>query len=345
MIGYKFTHSKFSLKLSIGILLCWLFAGLFSPYLESWLGYGYDNLFLESRLLSPGQKGIHNLHLLGTDALGRDVLAGLIHGARVALIISSTAIILSLCIGMSIGIMIGYYGDHQIRKNLVQQMILYLSLALIIYYLIDIASLGYNLYNVVPIIFIIAAQQLLDRICDALTLKKFGVPLDIIFQRIFEVRESLPGLFLILAIIAIVSKPSIMTVSIIMAILYWITFARHARAETMIIKEETFIKSAIASGNSDAALIINHILPNILPQVAVIIAFSFSGVILLEASLSFLGIGIPLEEVSWGKILAGSRNHPKAWWLAVFPGIAIFLILFAFNTIGDYLSQYHRRDG
>ena len=331
------------MRFSLCILFVWLFVALCAPVIESWFGLGYANLQPEHGLLPPLSQNDGSYYILGTDYLGRDLLSGMIHGARVAFVVAFVSVCLSLLLGLSVGLIIGFYRDNGIRKNLLQQLTIYILIIVELYYIISMMKEGLNRYNIVPFLGLLVLGIGLEKAFAVLPIKKYGVPLDIIMQRLFELREGLPGLFIILSIAAIVSSPSIYSVALIISILYWMTFARHARAETMHIKEEDYIMSAHSSGISDMRLLYYHILPNAMPSIFVIIAFTFGAVILLESSLSFLGIGLPVEEVSWGKILAGARRSPKAWWLAVFPGMAIFLVLFAFNNLADFFAQYQRR--
>ncbi|MDF1694186.1 MAG: ABC transporter permease [Saprospiraceae bacterium] len=363
-------------KIAVWILLLWVLIAIFSPFLandkpiiaksdQGWsmpifsankinntesyqfkinplIPYRYDNLDLQSYLVPPFTKGEKGIHLLGTDKLGRDVAAGMINGARVALIVATVAIFLSAIFGIFIGLIIGFYGDTGIRRNLLQQLTIILFGILLIYYIIHIYMEQFSLYNLIPFILLLLSGYFIDKALGNLPFKKYGFPIDLFVQRLFEINESVPNIFIILAFVAIVVHTNLFTIPLILAVLVWMTFARYARAEVLQIKNEDYILSAQASGMSNLRILIKHILPNALPPLLVVMAFSFSGVILLESTLSFLGIGLPLEEVSWGKILAESRKSSKSWWLAVFPGFAIFLVLYAFNILGDILSNYQR---
>ena len=238
--------------------------------------------------------------------------------------------------------MIGFYGDSGIRKNLAQQLFLLLLLIFLIYYLSHLFKDGLSISTIIPILILSVVGFFVNRLLGRLPIKKCGLPIDIFVQRLFEINESLPGLFIILAFVAIVTQSTLLSMSLIVTFLMWMTFARHARSEALQLREEAYIASAKASGMSDLRIMIRHILPNALPSLLVVTAFACSGVILLESTLSFLGIGLPLEEVSWGKILAEARRTPRAWWLAVFPGLAIFVVLYSFNTLGDILANYQR---
>jgi len=363
-------------KLAVIVILIWVGIALFSPFIANnkpilikndsgWsmpiyansysqdlgqnhfaiypiLNYRYDDLDLDNTFKPPFSHGKNGIHLLGTDKIGRDVAAGMVNGARVAFVVSTTAILLSAIIGIFIGLLIGYYGDRGIRRNIFQQIWVILMLIYFFYYLIYTLKSGFSIYSMIPIVLLTGLAYGGNWVLEKLPLKKYGLPIDILVQRLFEIRESVPGLFIILAFAAIFAQPTLLTTALIMAFLMWMTFARYARAEALQLREEAYIQSARATGMSDFHLLIHHILPNALPSLLVIGAFSFSGVILLESTLSFLGIGLPLEEVSWGKLLAEARKSPKAWWLAVFPGLAIFLVLYAFNTLGDIMANYQR---
>jgi peptide/nickel transport system permease protein len=158
-------------------------------------------------------------------------------------------------------------------------------------------------------------------------------------MRFIEVFKTIPALILLLALIAIISKPSILTLILTLAFLLWPTVARFSRAEMLRIREEDYINSAKILGLSDIKIILTHALPNALGPIMVVIAFGISGAILLEATLSFLGLGLALDDVSWGSMLSEARQNFKAWWLALFPGIAIFFTVASFNIIGDRIQS------
>ena len=126
---------------------------------------------------------------------------------------------------------------------------------------------------------------------------------------------------------------------IIISIIGWPKFARLVRAEILQIKNLEYIESAKSIGLSDFQIILKHALPNAITSVISITAFAISGAILLESTLSFLGLGIPLDQVSWGSMLADARVNFSSWWLALFPGLAIFFVLVSFYIIGNQLNE------
>ena len=131
-------------------------------------------------------------------------------------------------------------------------------------------------------------------------------------------------------------RPSLFTIMIALGLTSWTTEARFVRGEFLRIREMEFALAARASGARDWRIIVRHLLPNTLAPVLVSASFGVATAILIESALSFLGMGVPIPTASWGSILfSAEQNIEYAWWLAVFPGVAIFLTVAAFNIIGD----------
>jgi peptide/nickel transport system permease protein len=225
---------------------------------------------LDETLLPPGEK-----HWMGTDNLGRDVFARMLHGSGISLKIGLVAVGIALVIGVIVGALAGFYG---------------------------------------------------------------GVA-DIVLSRVIEVVICFPFLFLILAVIVFL-PPSIYNIMIVIGITRWTSIARYTRGEFIRIKEQEFTEAARALGASDRKIIFRHILPNSLAPVLVAATFGVANAILIEAALSFLGLGIQPPTPSWGDILAVGRQHIEvAWWLATFPGLAIFVTVTAYNLLGEGLRD------
>lgn len=163
----------------------------------------------------------------------------------------------------------------------------------------------------------------------------YGGAIDWIVSRLIEVVLCFPFLLLVLAIVALF-RPSFLTVMIALGLTSWTTEARFVRGEFLRIRETEFAQAARASGARDSRIIFRHLLPNALAPVLVSASFGVASAILTESALSFLGMGVPPPTASWGNILSTAEVHIEyAWWLALFPGIAIFLTVAAFNIIGD----------
>ncbi|MCX8030093.1 MAG: ABC transporter permease [Thermodesulfovibrionales bacterium] len=167
----------------------------------------------------------------------------------------------------------------------------------------------------------------------------YGGLIDSILMRFVDVMLAFPTFFLILAVISIV-EPGINTIMVIIGVTGWMDVARLVRAEFLTLKEREFIKAAKAIGANDLRIIFKHILPNALSSVFVAATFGIAGAILIESSLSFLGLGVQPPDPSWGNILtSGKDNITVAWWLSFFPGLAILITVLSYNLIGEGLRD------
>jgi len=167
----------------------------------------------------------------------------------------------------------------------------------------------------------------------------FGSWLDWIIMRIVEISLSLPGI-LIAVLLAAVFGPSFSNVIFVMLLMLWPTYARLVRGETLAVKQQDFVALARVAGCSNLTIIVRHILPNILPSVLVLATLHVGLVIVLEASLSFLGIGIPPPSASWGLMISDGRGVlERAWWVTVVPGLAIVLTVTSLNVLGDWVRD------
>ncbi len=214
-------------------------------------------------------------HLLGTDGIGRDVLAGMIHGSRIALSIGFVSMSFAIAIGVLLGALAGFYGGW----------------------------------------------------------------IDNLISRMIEVVLTLPTFFLIIAIVAMVQQGSVWLIMVLIGITSWPGIARFTRGEFLRIRNMEFVSAASALGFKNSRIILRHVLPNSLAPVLISAAFGIASAILIEAGLSFLGFGVPPTVVTWGSVLNDARNDIHAWWLAVFPGFAIFLAVVAYNLVGDGLRD------
>ena len=167
----------------------------------------------------------------------------------------------------------------------------------------------------------------------------YGKFVDIIIMRFVDIMLCIPGFFLILAVIAFLG-PNIFNIMIIIGLTSWMGVARLVRAEFLTLKEREFVLGAKASGASDFRIIFIHILPNALSPVFISAVLGVAAAVLLESSLSFLGLGIQPPTPSWGNILTeGKSNIEIAWWLSVFPGLAILITVLGYNLLGEGLRD------
>jgi len=164
------------------------------------------------------------------------------------------------------------------------------------------------------------------------------VPFDMIISRMIEILNSIPTLFLILLIISIVGKPNLYVIMVIIGLTGWTGIARFIRAELLKVRSLEYIEAAHSLGYSNFRTLFKHAIPNALSPVLISIAFGIASAILTESTLSFLGLG-PADTVTWGQLLSYARQVPQAWWLAIFPGFAIFITVTVFNLIGEGLTD------
>ena len=232
--------------------------------------FGPDSVSIAERLQPPGGS-----HLFGTDELGRDLLARMIHGGAVSLAVGFTAAALALIVGSLLGSLAGFYGGGT----------------------------------------------------------------DWLVSRLIEVVLCFPFLFLMLAVVAFFPQ-SLLTIVLALGFTSWTSEARLVRAEFLRLKQREFSEAARASGARDGRIILRHLLPNALAPVISLASFGIGSAILVESALSYLGLGVPLPMSSWGSILSSADDHMgQAWWLVLFPGLAIFLTVAACNILGDALRD------
>lgn len=217
-------------------------------------------------------------HLLGTDELGRDVLARLVHGARVSLTVGLIAVSIYVLLGLLLGAAAGYYGGR----------------------------------------------------------------VDAVISRATEVMMTFPTFFLVLCVLGLMRVKSLVPIMIVIGLTRWTDVSRLVRAEILKLKAQEFVSASRALGASDLRVVARHLVPNALGPVLVAATFGVASAILLETALSFLGFGVPPPAPSWGELLTQAHRYvtyPGAWWLTVFPGLAIFITVTALNLVGEGLRD------
>src|SRR5712664_4185313 len=163
---------------------------------------------------------------------------------------------------------------------------------------------------------------------------------DAVLMRVTDIGLSLPTILIAVVLVA-VSEPSFSNVVLVIALLLWPRFARQVRGETLAIKEQDFVALAVVAGRSSAWIISRHIFPNVVPTLLVISTLQVGYVILLAGTLSFLGVGVPPPNPAWGLMIADGRGFlATAWWISLFPGLAMLLTVLAVNLMGDWLRDH-----
>jgi peptide/nickel transport system permease protein len=163
--------------------------------------------------------------------------------------------------------------------------------------------------------------------------------LDDVLMRLGDIQLAFPVLVLAVAVLAVLGA-SLLNVVVVLGLTGWIAYARIVRGEVLSLREREFVDAARALGAADGHILLRHLLPNVLPPITVVATFSVARTIIAEASLSFLGLGIPAPAPSWGAMLDEGRNYiTTGWWLALFPGLAILLLVLGINLVGDWLRD------
>jgi len=167
----------------------------------------------------------------------------------------------------------------------------------------------------------------------------YGGIVDRVVMRFVDIMLCFPTFFLILAVIAFIG-PSIWNIMVVIGVTSWMGVTRLVRAEFLSIRERDYVQAAISQGASDARIIFLHILPNAMAPVLVAAPLGVAAAVLVESSLSFLGIGVQPPDPSWGNMLTeGKDNIEIAWWLSVFPGLAIFITVMGYNLLGEAIRD------
>jgi peptide/nickel transport system permease protein len=243
---------------------------LVGPLVFSWDDVTRQDL--AARLASPSAA-----HLLGSDQLGRDVLARVVYGARISLEVGLLVVTISATAGTAIGLVSGYYGGW------------------------------------------------VDQIVSGI---------------VFNVFLAFPGVLLAIAVVAFLG-PSLTNLIGALCVIGWVSYARLIRGQVLKVRELDFVTASRALGANDARLVLRHILPNSIQPLIVQASLGMAGAVLAEATLSFLGLGVPEPTPSWGKMINESREvWVTAPHLFVVPGVMIVLTVLAFNFIGDGLRDY-----
>lgn len=272
--------------------------------------------------VSPGVNG----HLLGTDTIGRDVLAGIISGARISFTIALISLIIALILGFLFNLPTSYVGDGRIKLNVIQCIVIFISLFFLYFYLFVAFSPSVYLSIFIIALYLLGLRYVLP------FLNKIGkpfihLPMDTIGQKVYELFRAVPKLILLLIFIGLSPKNNVWVISLVLGFLMWPLFFRYIRIEILSEKGKERFSSLKNLGYSDLKIIASDFLPTMIPILTTPFIFAFVSVIFLEANLSFLGLGMS-DEVTWGVILAEAKRNTSAWWLILFPGICLFCIFF-----------------
>ncbi len=292
-------------------------------------------------------------HFLGTTRSGEDVLAGLIQGTRISVWIGFASMFIAGIFGVLIGGLAGFLGDYKFKVSRITVFYFILMLVPAWYYSFTIQSGAITAcfsnsiisgllrltLSVILFAFILLWPLLMKtkfRTRNYFT-RKISIPIDFIIMRIIEIFLSLPRMVMILTIAAI-TKPSVSTLVLIIGLTSWTDIARITRAELLKLRKVDFINAEKSIGLGIKAILFKHILPNITPVIITVLIFGVASAIMTETGLSFLGIGLPAGTVTWGTLMFAAKENFMAWWLVLFPGLAISILLISLNNYGKRLS-------
>lgn len=294
-------------------------------------------------------------HWLGTNNGGEDVLAGLIHGGRISLSIGFISMGIASILGLFLGALAGYFGDNRFQTTRARFWLVLTGLPFAFFYAFSMRSyvlkdamsnsgfafLLQLLFSFLIFAFVIWLFSMLGKLISKGNYlgKHVSVPVDSIISRGIEILNSIPTLILILSLSTLVKEPSIVYVMVIIGLTSWTGIARFTRAEFLKIRGMEYIEAAQAMGFKEKRVIFRHALANGMAPSMVSIAFGIAGAILIESSLSFLGIGVPRDSITWGRLLSQGKENFNAWWLIIFPGLMIFITVTVYNLIGEGLRD------
>ena len=252
-------------KFGLACVVLTLGAALFGPLLAP-----HDPFAITGGSLVPPSAG----HWMGTDALGRDVLSGVLYGARTSLVIASAVSTIALLVGTVIGMLAGYHAGW----------------------------------------------------------------IDNVLTRVTELFQVMPRFFFVIIAVALFG-PGLDRLILTLGLTSWPILARVARGEVIAMRDLDFVRASEAIGATPSHVVWHQLLPNVMPSIVVALGLLFGQVLLLEATLGFLGLGDP-SAVSWGMMAAQAQGFLReAWWLALFPGLAISVAVLGANLVADAFSS------
>jgi peptide/nickel transport system permease protein len=318
----------------------------FSP--GEWPGSSMKSLAPPGTVIEEGGRTYR--HWLGTDDQGRDVAAGMVAGARTAILTGIIAVGLSLCIGLLLGGLAGFWGDDRMKTTPGRLIMTILGVFIGGFYAFivpryspahestGIILLFYFLIFISIVLLFNWAGKYVAKL--PFFSKTVRLPLDMLVMRSVEVFSSVPRLVFIIAVAAATPAGQSLWLMIgLLGVLSWTGPARFFRGELLRIREMDYISAARGLGFSEARILWRHALPNAVQPLLVQVVLGMATAMLLESAVSFLGYGgTSFAGKSWGNLLLVARQHTRAWWLALPPGLAIFAVVMSLNLLAERYS-------
>lgn len=306
-------------------------AGLISPF---------DKQYTRSDNGQIQEISWRNRHWLGTTKLGSDLLADMLYGSRISFLIALAGTFFAFLLGAIIGFLTGWFGPGSIRVPLSRILLILVSIVMLVF---EFNSLNSSWDKWVGFFLIAGTLFILTYLNSKLNKWnisniKLPVPIDGIFQRVSELFSGIPRIVLILTVMQLLT-PSWQSVVIVLAISGWVDIARLIRSEIQRLKNQTFIEAAVVTGVNGYRLFMKQMMPNMWPTLIVVLLYTFAGNILIESSLSFLGFGLPADVVTLGSIISSGKIYYEAWWLVLFPGLWISVLIFSLFQLSARLRN------
>jgi peptide/nickel transport system permease protein len=260
------------MRLGLGVVALLAVLAVVAP----WVVQDPERQSLRVRLKPPTLEGADGrLHLLGTDHLGRDVLARVVFGSRVSLVVGFSAVLVGGLLGSTMGLIAGYRGGR----------------------------------------------------------------VDAIIMTVADAQLAFPFILLAIGIIAVLG-PSFPTLVIVIGLSGWVSYARILRAQVLVLRGREFVEAIRGLGGSMMRVVLRHILPNVLASLVVVATLELARSIVLEATLSFLGLGIQPPTPSWGGMIQEGRDYlDSAWWISTCPGVVLMITSIVISRAGDWLRD------
>jgi peptide/nickel transport system permease protein len=285
-LAYSFRRSPVTVVAAVLTLVC-VGCALLAPWIAPHDPFDASSLDLNAAFAPPAWSGLGNAgHLLGTDDQGRDVLSTILYGARISLGVGVAAVLLALFLGVTLGLVSGYFGGR----------------------------------------------------------------LDATIMRIADIQLSFPAILIALLVdgVARVALPASSHDDIAIPVLIfsigisgWVQYARTVRGSTLVEKNKEYVQAARVIGRHPLAIMLHHVLPNVMGPVLVIGTIHIATAIITEATLSFLGVGVPPTRPSLGTLIRIGNEFILSgeWWITVFPGVALVILVLSVNLLGDWLRD------
>ena len=284
-LGYSFRHSPLAMAAALIAAVC-IFCSVFAGWVSPTNPFDLATLELaDSRLPPAWMQGGSAKYLLGSDDQGRDILSALIYGARISLVVGVASVLVSVIVGVSLGLLAGYRGGW--------------------------------------------IDTLLMRLCDVM----LSFPAILVALLIAGVGRALfPNAHESLAFGVLIMSISLTG---------WVQYARTVRGTTLVERNKEYVQAARVTGVSSGRIMLRHVLPNVLGPVMVLATIQVATAIITEATLSFLGVGVPPTSPSLGTLIRVGNDYlfSGEWWITIFPGLMLVLIALSVNLLGDWLRD------